>query len=46
MRICLDNCCFNRPYDSQAQFSVPMETRAKLHVQEEIREGLYEMADS
>ena len=46
MRIYLDNCCFNRPYDSQAQFSVSMETRAKLHVQEEIREGLYEMVDS
>ena len=46
MRIYLDNCCYNRPYDSQTQFSVSMETRAKLHVQEEIRSGVYELVDS
>lgn len=46
MRIYLDNCCYNRPYDSQDQFSVSMETRAKLHIQDEIRDGLYELVDS
>lgn len=46
MRLYLDNCCFNRPYDSQASFKVSMETRAKLHIQDEIREGRYELVTS
>jgi predicted nucleic acid-binding protein len=32
-RIYLDNCCFNRPYDDQAQLKIYLETQAKLHVQ-------------
>ena len=46
MRIYLDNCCFNRPYDSQTEFKVSMETRAKLHIQEMIRQGKLELAGS
>ncbi len=46
MRIYLDNCCFNRPYDSQDSFRVSMETRAKLHIQNEIINGKYEMVCS
>ena len=46
MRVYLDNCCYNRPYDSQEQFSVSMETRAKLHIQDEIRYGTYDLVDS
>ena len=46
MRIYLDNCCFNRPYDSQDSFKVSMETRAKLHIQKEIREQKIEMVGS
>ena len=46
MRLYLDNCCYNRPYDSQTSFKVSMETRAKLHIQEEIRQGKYELVTS
>lgn len=34
MRLYLDNCCFNRPYDDQSQVRVQLETLAKLHVNE------------
>ncbi len=39
MRIYLDICCFNRPFDSQVELLVRLQTEAKLHVQEKIREG-------
>ena len=39
MRAYLDNCCFNRPFDDQAQARIRLETEAKLHVQENIRNG-------
>lgn len=39
MRIYLDNCCFNRPFDDQAQIRVRLEAEAKLKIQEEIRLG-------
>ena len=37
MRIYLDNCCFNRPYDNQSQIRIHLETEAKLHIQELIK---------
>ena len=43
MKIYLDNCCFNRPYDDQSQLRVRLETEAKLKIQENIRLGLYEL---
>ena len=46
MRLYLDNCCFNRPYDSQSSIKVNLETRAKLHIQEEIKKGKYELVTS
>lgn len=46
MRIYLDNCCYNRPYDSQESFKINMETMAKLHIQDEIRAGKYELVCS
>ena len=33
MRIYLDNCCYNRPFDAQGQTRVQLETIAKLSVQ-------------
>jgi hypothetical protein len=33
MKIYLDNCCFNRPYDDQGQLRIELETKAKLYVQ-------------
>ena len=46
MRIYLDNCCYNRPYDDQSQFSVNLEAQAKLHIQSQIHNGEYELATS
>lgn len=34
----LDNCMFNRPFDEQADMRVWLETQAKLHIQNLIRE--------
>ncbi|MDR2716284.1 MAG: hypothetical protein LBB46_06020 [Coriobacteriaceae bacterium] len=36
MRIYLDNCCFNRPFDDQKQIKVKLETEAKLSIQRQI----------
>lgn len=46
MKIYLDNCCFNRPYDDQSQLSVSLETQAKLKIQSDIKNGLLDLADS
>jgi len=37
MKIYLDNCCFNRPYDDQEQMKVRLETEAKLEIQKLIK---------
>ena len=39
MRIYLDNCCFNRPFDDQSQIRIKLDAEAKLKIQEEIRFG-------
>ena len=39
VKIYLDNCCFNRPYDNQAQLRIELETKAKLHVQQQIADN-------
>ncbi len=41
MRLYLDNCCFNRPFDDQSMLTVRLETEAKLHIQNAIRAGQY-----
>ncbi len=41
MRIYLDNCCFNRPYDDQSQLRIRLETEAKLKIQENIRSNSF-----
>ena len=46
MRIYLDNCCYNRPYDDQNYLSIHLETLAKLHIQELIKNSVYELATS
>ena len=43
MRIYLDNCCFNRPFDNQNQLKIQLETKAKLHIQDLIKKGMYEL---
>ena len=39
MRVYLDNCCYNCPFDEQAQLSVRLETVAKLEIQRQMRSG-------
>lgn len=36
LRIYLDNCCFNRPYDDQTQERIYLEALAKMHIQQMI----------
>ena len=42
MRVYLDNCCYNRPFDDQTQLKVRLETEAKLFVQQLMRAGAVE----
>ncbi|MBW1725119.1 MAG: PIN domain protein [Deltaproteobacteria bacterium] len=44
MKIYLDNCCFNRPFDDQKQLRIKLETEAKLDIQERIVQGRLELA--
>ena len=44
MRVYLDVCCFNRPFDEQAQLKIRLETEAKIYVQQKIIDGVYELA--
>lgn len=37
MRIYLDNCCYNRPYDDQSYLRISLEAQAKLFIQQLIR---------
>ena len=46
MRIYLDNCCYNRPYDDLSQLTVSLEAQAKLFIQNKIKNGEYELATS
>ena len=46
MRIYLDNCCYNRPYDDQGQLLVFLETQAKLEIQQRIKQGEIELVSS
>ena len=43
MRIYMDNCCFNRPFDNQAQVRIRLETEAKLRIQERVVAGEIEL---
>ena len=42
-KLYLDNCCFNRPFDDQSQLLVRLETEAKLFIQNEIKNGTFEL---
>ena len=46
MRVYLDNCCYNRPYDDQSQLRISLETQAKLRIQEMIRKKQIELSSS
>ena len=42
LRIYLDNCSYNRPYDDQTNMQVQLEAQAKLFIQSSIKDGKYE----
>lgn len=46
MRVYLDMCCYNRPYDDQSQIKVSLETQAKLHIQDQIQKNHLELVAS
>lgn len=46
MKIYMDNCCYNRPYDDQSQMRIYLETQAKLHIQDMIRQEKIELVTS
>lgn len=46
MRIYLDNCCYNRPYDDQSQIRISLETQAKLYIQDMVKRGQLELVTS
>ncbi len=37
MRVYLDNCAYNRPFDDQNQIRIRLESEAKLYIQEKIK---------
>jgi len=43
MRVYLDNCCYNRPFDDQRQLRISLETQAKLFIQSLIVKGEIEL---
>ena len=46
MRIYLDNCCYNRPFDDQTQLKISLETQAKIFIQDCIKENKFELVAS
>jgi predicted nucleic acid-binding protein len=44
MRVYLDNCCFNRPFDDQSQARIRLEAEAKLEIQQRIKDKAIELA--
>ncbi len=44
MKVYLDNCCFNRPFDNQEHMGIRLETEAKLYIQAGIRAKRYSLA--
>jgi len=43
MRIYLDHCAFNRPFDDQSNIKNQLETSAKLYIQDQIKKGKYDL---
>jgi len=43
MRIYLDHCTYNRPFDNQNNIKNQLETSAKLYIQDQIRQGKYDL---
>ncbi|MCD8300876.1 MAG: PIN domain-containing protein [Clostridiales bacterium] len=46
MRIYLDNCCYNRPFDDQSQERIHLESEAVLAVLQRGQNGIYDIVGS
>ena len=46
LKIYLDNCCYNRPFDNQKDAAIAIETQAKLFIQSLVRYKAVELAYS
>lgn len=46
MKIYMDNCCYNRPYDDQTHIRIHLETEAKLHIQDMVKRGEVDLVTS
>ncbi|MBQ9512405.1 MAG: type II toxin-antitoxin system VapC family toxin [Lachnospiraceae bacterium] len=46
LKVYLDSCCYNRPFDTQTQLRITMETQAKLMIQEFVSSGNIELVSS
>lgn len=44
MRVYLDNCAFNRPFDDQQQIRIRLEAEAKLYIQAKIKQDVFKLA--
>jgi predicted nucleic acid-binding protein len=43
MKIYLDHCAYNRPFDNQNNIKNQLETSAKLYIQDQVRQGRYDL---
>ena len=43
LKLYLDNCCFNRPFDSSKNAKMELEIDAKLFIQKDIIDGKYDL---
>jgi predicted nucleic acid-binding protein len=43
LRVYMDNCCFNRPYDEQTLLKIKLETQCKLNIQKLIMDKKIEL---
>ena len=46
MKVYLDNCCYNRPYDDQTQTRISLETQAKLQIQSMVKNHKLKLVSS
>ena len=43
LKLYLDNCCFNRPFDDQNNITIFLETEAKFFIQDQIKNDVHKL---
>lgn len=46
IKVYLDNCCYNRPFDDQSQTRIRLESQAKIQIQKMIQDGTLSLVSS